>query len=243
MRSTLTSIKMVAQRILYGCLTLCCAVSVDLAQTAIINVPTSDTLSKKSLYIEADFFAHFDSYQKGGFQQSGSTIVYGLSDDVEIGVNLFVLRDGNSPQVELQPNIKWRFYKNDKSGITASTGTLIFIPLNKAAGNQTSAMFYANATKTIASANEMKLTGGIYTMAGTEQGFGTKTGVMTGLEQPVTKKVTLLADWFSGKNRFGYSTVGLGYELPKKQYIATAYSFGNSGRGNNYFTAIYSITF
>ncbi len=213
------------------------------AQTSVFNIPSADTLEKKSTYVEADYYGHFDSYENGGFHQFGPTVVYGLTDDLEIGANLLYLKDINRPGVELQPNIKWRFYQNKKAGVNAAAGTILFVPLTKAAGSAPSAMFYASVSKSFKDGQGTKLTGGIYTSAGSRDDIRTRTGVMLGLDQPITDKVFLMADWASGNNRLGYASLGLGYQTAKNQYIAAGYSIGNSSRANNYFTAIYAVTF
>lgn len=214
-----------------------------MAQSSIINIPSTDTQPEKTIYIEADLFAHFASYRAGGFQSYGPAIIYGVRKDLEVGINFYYLREENRATVELQPNIKWKAYNNDKKGVAVSVGTIAFIPLNKAAGTRPIALLYANASKKINSLKGLNLTGGIYQMVNTKQDFGTKTGVLLGLQQPVTKKLSLLADLYTGNNRFGYSSVGLGYEVSKSQYFGLGYSFGNSGRGNNYLTAFYGFTF
>ena len=66
---------------------------------------------------------------------------------------------------------------------------------------------------------------------------------MLGLEQPLHRRVAFVADWFSGKNRFGYVTPGLGFSLPNNQILYTGYSIGNQGRKNNAFFAYYGVTF
>jgi hypothetical protein len=227
----------------FSTLLLCGSVLVTSAQSLVFSVPSTDIQSEKSLYVEGDFIAHLDRYQNGGFQLYGPRFVYGLRNDLEIGANIYYTRYGDESTAELQPNIKWKAYEKQKQGIAVSVGSLVFVPLNSAAGTRTSAMFYANVSKTVESAKGMRLTGGIYTMAGTEQGFGTKTGAILGFEQPVTKKLTFMVDWTSGKNRFGYSNVALGYAPNKSQYFGVGYSFGNAGRGNNSFTAFYGFTF
>jgi hypothetical protein len=213
------------------------------AQSAVFFVPSTDIQEKKTIYFEADAFAHFDSYENGGFQSYGPSIAYGLSKNVEIGVNYYFTNDIDGSAHELQPNIKWKAYNNDNNGVAVAVGSVVFVPLNDVAGTKTSAMFYANASKTFKSAKDMRLTGGVYTMANTDDEFGTKTGVLVGIEQPITEKLTLLADWTSGKNRLGYSNIGFGYEVKKSQYLAAGYTFGNSGRGNNFLSVFYGFTF
>lgn len=214
-----------------------------MTQSSIFFVPSTDTQEKKSFYLSLESYAHFDKYENGGFQSYGPSIVYGVSKDVEVGVNYYFTDDANGSASELQPTIKWKAYSNDKNGVAVAVGSVVFIPLNNAAGNKTSAMFYANASKTFESANGMRLTGGIYRMANTDQDFGTKTGALVGFEQPITKRLTLLADWTSGKNRLGYSNIGFGYGIKKSQYLAVGYTFGNSGRGNNFLSVFYGFNF
>lgn len=223
--------------LLYG------GVLVTPAQSLVFSIPSTDTQAGKSLYVEADFIGHLDRYQNGGFQSFGPRFVYGVRKNLEIGANVFYTLYGDESTAELQPNIKWKAYENQKQGVAVSVGSLVFVPLNNAAGTRTSAMFYANASKTIESAKGMRLTGGIYTMAGTEQDFGTRTGAIFGFEQPMTEKLTFMVDWTTGENRFGYSNVALGFAPNKSQYFGVGYSFGNSGRGNNSLSVFYGYTF
>lgn len=214
-----------------------------LAQSSIVFVPTTDTQEKNSYYLSLESYAHFARYEKGGFQTYGPSIVYGLSKNLEIGLNYYFTDSIDGPAHELQPNIKWKAYENKDKGVAVAVGSVLFVPLNDAAGNKTSAQFYANASKTFASAKEMRLTGGIYRVANGGDEFGTKSGVLIGIEQPITERFMLLADWTSGKNRFGYSNVGFSYGIKKSQNLSVAYTFGNSGRGNNFLSIFYGFDF
>ena len=102
-------------------------------------------------------------------------------------------------------------------------------------------MVYGNASKTIDPLNGMTVTGGVYHMFGGSKDFGTRTGAMLGVVQPASKRVSFVADWYSGKNRLGYATGRLNFNITKRQYFLTGYSFGNSGRGNNAFAAYYGF--
>jgi hypothetical protein len=70
-----------------------------------------------------------------------------------------------------------------------------------------------------------------------------KGGVLVGYEQPIAKRVSFVADWFSGKNAFGYATGGFSFALPKNQLINVGYSVGNYGRKNNGLFVYYGVTF
>jgi hypothetical protein len=56
---------------------------------------------------------------------------------------------------------------------------------------------------------------------------------MLGYEQPLGWRISFVADWFSGKNGFGYVTPGISFTLPKAGLLNIGYSVGNSGRKNN----------
>ncbi len=71
----------------------------------------------------------------------------------------------------------------------------------------------------------------------------TKTGAIVGYEQPLHSKVSFVADWFSGKNRFGYVTPGFAFTVSKRSLFYAGYSIGNQGRKNNGLFLYYGITF
>jgi hypothetical protein len=214
------------------------------AQSTIFNVPSTDVLPEGRFLLEVDFISKFDRYANGGYQTYGYRTVYGFKKKIEAGVNFYYTRGGRdaSPK-ELQPNIKWQAYNNEKFGVAVSTGAQVFIPLNKSAGRRTFAMFYANASKTIKKTNETRLTGGFYQMVGAERDFGSKKGAILALEQPLFKRVSFVADWYSGNNRLGYSAAGLNFVITNRQFLMLGYNFGNFGRGNNAFSAFYGYTF
>lgn len=219
-----------------------CFLSVS-AQSTIFNIPSTDVLPEKKFYLELDFISHFDKYENGGFQSYGHRVVYGVKRRFEVGANYFFTRNGQNIPMEIQPNAKWKIFEKEKSGLAASTGTIFFVPLNKSAGRRTYGMFYSNASKIVKSTRGTRLTGGIYTVVGASSDFGTKTGAIVAVEQPIKGKLSFAADWYSGKNRFGYSAAGLSYPLTTRQFLMVGYNFGNTGRGNNAFSAFYGYTF
>ncbi|HEY0426431.1 MAG TPA: hypothetical protein VGC76_01370 [Pyrinomonadaceae bacterium] len=229
---------------LFVLLFIVCAAGTASAQSTIFNIPSTDVLPEGRFLFEADFISHFDRYQNGGFQSYGYRTVYGFKRKIEVGANFFYTRGGrgSSPK-EFQPNIKWQAFYSEKRGVAVSTGAQVFVPLNKSAGRRTFAMFYANASKTIKKTNGTRLTGGFYKMVGAGRDFGTKKGVILAIEQPLFKRVSFIADWYSGNNRLGYSAAGLNFVLTTRQYLMLGYNFGNFGRGNNAFSAFYGYTF
>jgi hypothetical protein len=229
---------------LFVCIFIAAASVAASAQSTIFNVPSTDVLPEGRFLFEADFISHFDRYQNGGFQAYGYRTVYGFKRKIEVGANFFYTRGGrgSSPK-ELQPNVKWQAYYSEKRGIAVSTGAQIFVPLNKSAGRRTFGMVYANASKIFKKTGETRLTGGFYQVVGAERDFGSKRGAILAIEQPLFKRVSFVADWYSGDNRLGYLAAGLNFVLTDRQFLMLGYNFGNFGRGNNAFSAFYGYTF
>ena len=61
--------------------------------------------------------------------------------------------------------------------------------------------------------------------------------------QPIASRASFVADWFSGKNGFGYVTPGFSFALPKNGLLNVGYSIGNYGRKNNGLFVYYGVTF
>lgn len=170
-------------------------------------------------------------------------MVYGAKRNFELGVNIFHTRSKGSSRSELQPNLKWRYFRNEKNKIAASTGAIFFVPLNRQTGRRPVTLFYSNLSKGFNFAKGLRLTGGGYKIIGAERNFGTKWGAIVGLEKPVTKKLTFIADWYSGKNRFGYAATGVNFQINNRNLFFSGYNFGNTGRANNALTVFYGYTF
>jgi len=227
---------------LLAILLTCCSLAVQ-AQTTIFNVPSTDVQTTGKTYVEADFVGHLTSFENGGFQSYGGKLLYGARKKLEVGMNVFYTRAAGSTQaVELQPNAKWQIYQNEEKGFAISTGGVLFVttPHRK---TDTMGMIYVTASKKVTATHGSRLTGGTYRLIGLNAGAGTKAGGLLGYEQPVNSRLTFLADWYSGKNRFGYASAGFGFILSPKNVIYAGYSFGNVGRGNNALAIYYGRTF
>lgn len=213
------------------------------AQSTIFNIPSSDVQAPRKVYFEADFITHFASYKDGGYQTYGPRVVVGLPGNTEVGVNIFSTRTSPGEPVELQPNFKWQFYNNEKRGLAVSAGVLISIPVTKRRDGKTTGMLYLVGSKSFPGTYGPKVTFGGYRLVGKFDDGTDKTGVLAGYEQPVTKRFSFVADWFSGNNDVGYVTAGTGITLSPKQSLYAGYSFGNQGRGNNSLGVYYGYSF
>lgn len=213
------------------------------AQSGVVFIPSTHTQEKGKFHLSLETYHHFGRYEKGGFQSYGPALVYGVSKNVEAGINYYSTRNADGWTHLVEPNVKWRVHNNDDKGTAVAFGVLAFIPLNRRSELKDAAQFYAVASKVFKNAGELKLTGGVYAVATADRDFGTKTGVMAAVEKPITKKLSAMADWTSGNNALGTSNIGLSYKTKELQTLTFAYSFGNTGRGNNFFSAYYGIIF
>ncbi len=218
--------------------------SAGIAQSTLFNVPSTDVVPKKKVYLEFDFLSHFESHANGGFQIYAPRVVFGVAKGVEAGINL-TATDAFAPDqpIYVSPNIKWQFYNNEKTGVAMSGGGLLYTPIVHRAGAATYGFIYSVVSKRVKADYGPRLTGGGYALPGLTSGAGTRGGAIVGYEQPLAKKVTFVADWFSGKNAFGYVTPGFSFALSKSSLLNVGYSIGNRGRGNNALFVYYGITF
>ena len=225
---------------------LCCVSgqSTVKAQTTLMNVPSTDVIAPKKVYVEMDFLTNYAWQRQGSFQNYIPRAVVGVGRNVEAGVNVsytHISGQGSQP-LEVQPNVKWRFYSNEEQRTAAAAGCILYAPVTQRAGTNTLGMCYAVASKKLNGKYGPRLTGG---------GFGllhavnerTKSGAIIGYEQPLAEKVLFIVDWFSGDNRFGYVSPGFSFTTSKKSALTTGYAIANHGRGKNALFAYYGLQF
>jgi len=214
------------------------------AQSTLFNIPSTDVVAEKHVYLEFDFISHLEPHDEGGFQAYVPRAAFGAGKRFEAGVNVAFL-DAEAPDqaVELQPNVKYQFYSNEDNGVSAAAGGILYTPIRNRAGVDTFGMLYTVVSKKVKGAYGPRLTGGGYGLVGRDNGNGSEGGAIVGYEQPVHKRVSFVADWLSGRNRFGYVTPGLSVSLPRSSALYAGYSIGNFGRKNNALFVYYGITF
>ena len=213
------------------------------SQTTIFNIPAADTLQRASVNVEADFLSKAVRYRNGGYQTYGYRLAYGLDNKTEIGSNSYLTWDGHHWTADIEFSFKREIYKNESLGILSSVGVTAFVPLRATNGDRTSFMAYANGAKTLRKTGGTQFTAGLYHVFRGDRSFGTRTGAMLAVVQPLRKRLNGVIDWFSGDNRLGYASAGFTFSVTKRQYLTAGYSFGNSGRGNNMLAVYYGIIY
>src|SRR5260370_885314 len=105
------------------------SVQIASAQSTIATVPSTDVVADKSIYLEFDFTSHFAHQRNGGFRSYTPRAVVGVGHNVEIGANVIYTNGfGAAQPIEIQPNVKWQFYRNEARGAAATVGVILYAP-------------------------------------------------------------------------------------------------------------------
>lgn len=212
------------------------------AQSTIFNIPSTDTVSPKKTYVEFDYVMQLPKPDAFQFQTITPRVVFGVTPQLEVGLNVGFshVADGGGTTTYIQPNAKYKFWSDDDMGLAASAGFIFLAPNNDA---DKFGLIYGNVSKKIKQGS--RFTFGAYGAPSLEA--DDKAGVILGAEVPLSGKVSFVADWFSGKNFFGYFTPGISVALPHSALFNIGYSLGNdsgtSDYRNNALFAYYGITF
>lgn len=205
------------------------------AQQTLFNVPSTDVLDKGKVYVELDAsFKTNDQAALGKFSSFVPRVVVGAGNNVEVGLNVLGNIQPGADSTTLVPTVKWKFYENEKKNLALVAGTNFYIPVRNRAYNF-GTYSYAEVSKTI---NKTRLTaGGFVYSKNVVAARASRGGGQFGIEQTLNGKVTLAADWITGRHANGYFTPGVFYKPHPKVTAYVAYSLGNAQlkQGNHYF--------
>lgn len=210
-------------RLLPLLLLLCCAAG--FAQQTVFNVPNGDVLDRGKVYGEMDFSYNPDSAARSFTPR----VVAGLGRRVEVGLNLNGLTAPGPVQATPTPVIKWKAYDGGKNGWALMVGDDFFIPAQNRS-YQAGTYLYAEVTRTLAA--KTRFTFGAYDFTRHVVAPGNRAGGQFAIEQPLTNKVAVAADWFTGNHSLGYLTPGASIKLAPRLTAYLAWQIGNSGALN-----------
>jgi hypothetical protein len=214
------------------------------AQSALMNVPSTDVVAAKKVYFEFDFITNYAWERDDHSETYLPRGVVGVGKNVEVGVNVSYthVRGGGEP-IEVQPNIKWQFHNNEERGTAGALGCILYAPVTHRAGTDTFGMCYTVFSKQFKFNHGPRFTGGTYGLVNRVDGEGARFGAIAAYEQPLAERLSFTVDWFSGRNRFGYISPGLTFDTTSDSFISAGYSIANHGRGNNALFVYYGKQF
>jgi hypothetical protein len=212
-------------------------------QQTIFNVPTADVLDRGTVYGEIDVsFKPNCREALCRFSSFVPRVVVGTGGNVEVGVNVIGNVQPGPDSTTIVPTVKWKFYENEKKDVALFAGTNFYIPARNRSFNF-GTYSYAAVSKTI---GKTRLTaGGFVASKNVFAPNAVRSGGQFGVDQTINSKVTLAADWITGKHASGYLTPGVIYRPHPLVTTYWSYSIGNTGAGsgNHYFLFELGSTF
>lgn len=210
--------------LILGCLS---AMPVYATQT-IFNVPSADVTEKGHVFVQEE--AQFNGSNPNSFFFNTTYGAVGIGHNTEIDTTLFNVSAPASQNISVGvgfksaipiPVLKEKFPERE---FKFTVGSNLLIGLE---GNGVGNWTYGHLSGRVPKLNT-RLTAGL--SYGTRQVFGQNNlAFIAGVEQPVTKKLTLLGDWYSGSEHWaGYLIVGGSYALPKNTTLYTGYQIPNN---------------
>jgi len=206
------------------------------AQQTVFNVPTTDVLDKGKVYFELDVSAKLnDSAAVNKFSSFVPRLVLGAGHRIETGVNILGNIQPGADATIISPTIKWKVYDGKDNGWEIVVGDNVFIPVYHRAydaGTYT----YVMTQKTLNKSTRVGF-GGYFFSKNVVAANANRAGGQFTFEQPLNKKVTVAADWFTGRHSAGYFTPGIIFKVGPKITGYASYTIGNqnASRGNHFF--------
>jgi len=235
-------------RVLYACIAtaiLIAAICISTpAQQTVFNVPTTDVLDKGKVYFELDVSAKpNDSAAVNKFSAFVPRLVIGAGHGIETGVNILGNVQPGPDSTTISPTIKWKLYNGGDNGWAIVLGDNLFVPVRNRAYD-VGTYSYAMTQKTFKQSTRIGF-GGYFFSRNVVAPNANRGGGQFTFEQPVSKKVNLAADWFTGKQGAGYFTPGVVFKVGPKVTGYASYSIGNqnASRGNHYFLLEFGYNF
>lgn len=194
----------------------------------IFNVPSADVTEKGHVFVQQE--VQTTPWYQDDFMFSTTYTAVGVGHNTEIDATLFNVGSPATENISLGvgfkscipiPGLKEKFPERE---IKLTVGTNLLLGLE---GNDVGNWTYAHLSGRLPKLNT-RLTAGV--SYGTKQVFGMQaTSFIAGVEQPITKKLTLLGDWYSGSEHWaGYLIVGGSYALPKSTTLFLGFQVPNT---------------
>jgi hypothetical protein len=200
------------------------------AQETVFDVPSADVLGRGKIYGELDGTVR-ETDPSATFTPR---VVFGVGHDVEVGLNFNGLGVPDVGSLTISPTVKWKIWNDADAGWSFYVGDDLFFPATMRTydvGNYG----YASFAKTWKTGTRAGF--GAYDFTHDVVARGNRAGGQFTFEQTIGKRVTLAAEWYTGKTSVGYVNPGAVWKLTSKLTLYTAYQIGNSGvsRGNHQF--------
>jgi hypothetical protein len=206
---------------------VCLLFPAGFAQQTIFNVPSADVTPKDYIYLEHE--SQFKPWMPNAFWLGTHYTAYGIGHHTEIDATLSNVSAPASDNVVLglgfKSNLPILAKKLPRRDLKLTVGNITPVSLQ---GQGVGTWSYAHLSGRVPKLNT-RLTAGV--SVGTKQLFGRNTvGFIGGYEQPITRRLSLIGDWFSGTHANGYYIPGFSYVLKGTTTLFVGYQIPNTKR-------------
>jgi len=199
-------------------------------QETVFDVPSADVLDKGKVYGELDGTVRVVD----PLATFTPRVVVGIGHQIEVGMNFDGLSAPTLDQLEISPTVKWMLWKSKTSGWSIFVGDDLFFPVRQRTYNSGN---YAYASLAKEWKHGTRIGFGGYDFTRNVVAAANRAGGQFTFEQQVNKRLTLAAEWYTGKQAAGYVNPGAIIKLNSKLTLYAAYQVGNAGvtTGNHQF--------
>lgn len=195
------------------------------AQQTIFNVPSADVLEKGQVFLQ------HESQFSGDFGLFTDYASLGVGKYTELDLTLFGVGTRKVRNEILGVGFKTALPIHKKSETKLTFGNIIPVSLR---GDGVGGYAYSHLS-TVLPKLRTRLTSGL--LVGTTTLFGRDfVCYIAGLEQPITKRLSIIMDYHSGKHANGFLIPGFSYDLGKDIFLWAGYQIPNNrANGDNGF--------
>ena len=190
------------------------------AQQTVFNVPSADVLDAGKTYLEWDTVLG-DTTPSAALTPR---LVHGVGHNIEVGSNISSFNLPRSGTVAFVSTAKLNIYDDRSHKLSFFAGNDVYIPIQHRTYTMGDSFYIEGATvfriNTRISAGAYDYTSGVIDHAN-------RGGAVASIEQTLSPRLGVAADWYSGNNAMGYVTPGLSYKIGSEVTAFAAYQVGN----------------
>jgi len=206
----------------------CFASQSGFATQTVFNIPSADVTEKGHVFLQQE--GQFCNWDTDDFFSGTTFADVGVGHNTEVGVILFNVGAPATQNISMSAGFKSAMSiaslkeKFPEREFKLTVGSNVLIGLE---GNGVGSWTYGHLSGRVPKLNT-RLTAGL--SYGTRQAFGENSlSFIAAVEQPVTKKLSVIGDWYSGSEHWaGFLIAGFSYALPKKTTIYAGYQIPNT---------------
>jgi hypothetical protein len=194
---------------------------------ALVNVPPPNVAPEDTIFLQHE--SQFRTWEPGAFWRGTHFAAYGIGHNTELDATLLRVSSPLSDNIALMlgfrsaiPVLTKQFPEQE---FKVTVGAMAPISLQ---GNGVGSWGYTHVSGRLPKL-QTRLTAGV--SAGTENFFGRDVVCFIGgYEQPLTKRINLVGDWYSGSHFLGFFIPGFSIAISKTSTMFFGYQIPNSSK-------------